>query len=277
MIRKKKLIFIISLIIFINNGTLYGNDSISITYIANCGYIIEIDSHKIIVDGLFKLGHNRYSTPDTISQKLMVSNKYPFNDIDLILVSHTHEDHLDSKMVMECMLNNRSVKLLCPQQVIDRIRENESVYKIIKPQIIECTPDTYTSQLMHVGNIEIHACRLAHPGERYKNVQNVAYLISINGKSVFHSADADPFQLDKYAGEKINELNIDICLINEDFAKVENAGFAKAFINARYNIAMHLPDSIASVWLDSFKDKPDSFSNPFIFTKKMEKKVYYIE
>jgi len=274
---KKKLFLIFSLFILIYNGTLYGNDSISVTYIANCGYLIEIDSQKIIIDGLFKRGHNRYPTPDTIAQKLLVSNQYPFDDIDLILVSHTHEDHFDSKMVMECMLNNPSVTLLCPQQVIDSIRVNESVYDIIKSRIIECTPDTYTSQLMHVGNIVIYACRLAHPGERHINVQNIAYLISINGKSVFHSSDIDPSQINKYTGVKINELNVDIGLINEDFAKVENAEFTAEFINARYNIAMHLPDQVASVWLDSFKDNPDLFSNPFIFTEKLEKKVFYID
>jgi len=133
-----------------NVGTVCGNDSISVTYIANCGFLLEIDSYKIIIDGLFKRGHNHYPTPDKISQELLVSNQYPFNDIDMILVSHTHEDHFDSEMVEECMLNNPSVKLICPQQVIDSIRENESVYNIIKPRIIECTPDAFTSQLMMV-------------------------------------------------------------------------------------------------------------------------------
>jgi hypothetical protein len=66
-------------------------------------------------------------------------------------------------------------------------------------------------------------------------------------------------------------------MINEDFAKVENAGLAKKFINARYNIAMHLPESAAIAWLDSFKDTPDIFSNPFVFTRKMEQKVFYID
>jgi len=258
-------------------GTLFGHDSITVTYIANCGYLIEMDGYKIIVDGLFKHGHNNhYATPDTSVQKLLVSNLYPFNDLDLILVSHTHEDHFVSDMVSACMLSNPSVHLLCPQQVVDSMIKNESAYSIIKPRIIECTPDTFISQLVHVGHIEIHACRFAHPGEKYKNVQNIAYLISVNGKSVFHTADIDPSQICKYAGVKINELNIDIGMINEDDAKIENAGLVKNFINAKYNIAMHLPESAASAWLESLKEKPDLFSNPFIFTRKMDKKVFYV-
>jgi L-ascorbate metabolism protein UlaG (beta-lactamase superfamily) len=98
---KKKLVLIILLFILIHNRTLWGHDSISVTYIANCGFLIEIDSNKILVDGLFKRGHNRYPTPDSTVQKLLVSNQDPFNDIDLILVSHVHEDHFEKEMVIE--------------------------------------------------------------------------------------------------------------------------------------------------------------------------------
>lgn len=272
---KKGFYLLFYLTTLINSGFLYGNDSISVTYIANCGYLLEMDSSKIIVDGLFKSGHNRYSIPDTTTQKLLVSNQYPFNDLDLILVTHTHEDHFDSEMVVTCMQNNETVKLLCPQQVIDEISKYESAYEKIKTRIIECTPDAFTSQFVQVGNIEINACRFAHPGERHKNVQNIAYLVSINNKSFFHSADIDPLQINKYTGIKLNDLNIDIGFINEDFAKIENSGSTKELINAKCNVAMHLPDTAASVWIESFKDNPDLFRNPFIFTKKMDKKVFY--
>lgn len=264
-------------ILLISKGAHCGNDSISITNIANCGFLIKIDSQKIIVDGLFKYGHNRYYTPDAETQKLLVSNQAPFNDIDLILVSHTHEDHFERDMVIECMLNNPSVKLMCPQQVIDVLRENEADFEKIKSRINECTPEPYTSVLEHIGNIEVQACRFAHPGERHKGVQNIAYLITVNGKSVFHSADIDPAQIDKYTGIKINEQNIDVGLINEDFAKVENGALTREYINAKYNVAMHLQEAAANVWLDSFRDQQDLFPNPYIFRRELENKVFYIK
>jgi L-ascorbate metabolism protein UlaG (beta-lactamase superfamily) len=276
MIKKKGLIYLFFLFILISNRVLCVNDSISLTYIANCGFLIEMDNQKIIVDGLFKLGHNHYPTPDTSEQRLLVSNQYPFNNINLILVSHSHEDHFDKEMVWTCMLNNRSAKLICPQQVIDSLSGNKAIYKKIKKRIIRCTTNLYTSQLIHVSNIEINACRLPHiGGERFKDTQNIAFLISSKGKSIFHSADIDPFQTDKYTGIRISSSNVDIGLINEDYAKIENAGLAREFINAKYNVAMHLPDSIAIDWLASLKDKLDLFLNPFIFTKKMEKRTFY--
>jgi len=268
---RAKLVFIF---ILINSRILSGNDSISVTYIANCGFLIEIDGQKIIVDGLFKLGHNHYPTPDTSTQKLLVSNKYPFDNINLILVSHAHEDHFDSEMVMNCMMNNPSARLLCPAQVIDSLKKNRNVYNNIRSRIIGCNPDIYTSMYFQIGNTGVHACRLPHPGEKYRETQNLAFLISVNGKAVFHTGDTDPFQLEKYSGIRLSELKIDIAFLNEDFAKAENAHFAGEFISATHNIAMHLPDPAAISWLDSIKDKPYLFSNPYIFLNKMEKKVF---
>lgn len=46
--------------------------------------------------------------------------------------------------------------------------------------------------------------------------------------------------------------------------------------NANYNITMHLPMEIARIWMEPLKDKPELFSNPYVFTKLREKKVFYI-
>lgn len=273
---KRNLINIFFLFILINITICCNNDSITLTYIANCGFLVEMDSQKIIIDGLFKLGHNRYPTPDTSTQRLLVSNQYPFDDINLILVSHTHVDHFDKDMVTRCMLNNQSARLICPQQVIDCLSENSDTFNNIRTRIIVCTPDCDTSQLINIDNLEIWACRLPHiGGDRFKDTQHIAFLISGKGKSIFHSADIDPFKTDKYNGIKISDLNVDIGLINEDFGKIENSGLTRDFINAKYNIAMHFPDSVAVGWLASLKGKPDLFPNPFIFTRKMGKKVFH--
>jgi L-ascorbate metabolism protein UlaG (beta-lactamase superfamily) len=270
---RAKLVFIF---ILISSTILAENDSISVTYIANCGFLIEMDDQKIIIDGLFRLGHNRYPVPDPETRRLLTSNQYPFDNINLILISHTHQDHFDSKMVMDCMMNNPSARILCPEQVIDSLKCYGDVYNKIKTRIIECNPDIFTSQFFQIGNAEIYACRLPHPGEKYRDTQNLAFLVTVNGKSFFHSADTDPLQIEKYSGIRVNELNVDIGFLNEDFAKIENAHFAREFINAKYNIVMHLPDPITAGWMDSIKDKPDLFSNPYIFLKKLEKKIFNV-
>lgn len=273
----KLIIVILSIYSLAVNGSLNVKDSISITYIANCGFLIEMDSKKMIIDGLFKEGYNHYSVPDSGTQVLLTSNRKPFNDIDLILVSHVHGDHFDSEMVIDCMMNNPDAKLICPEQVADKIREHAVDYEKIKSRIIECTPDTFTVQQVKTHEIEITACRLAHGHQRHKDIQNIGYLIHINGKTLFHTGDADPHQIDKLTGIKLSEKNIDVGLINDGFGHMKNAEITKKYINAHYNVIMHLPEEISKIWMEPLKENPDLFSNPFVFTKMLENKVFLIE
>lgn len=272
----KRLFSIFSLVLITIFG-LKGNDSILITFIANCGYLIEIDSHKIVVDGLFKDGLNRYSSPDSMTQNLLTSNTDPFDDVDLILITHSHPDHFDGDMVRDCMISNPNVSLICPKQVQDILSEDKKEYAIISKRIIECTPDTFTSRLIEFSGIDIQVCRLAHSGEMDSNIQNNGYMITINGKSVFHTGDADPFQIDNYTGIRLDEQAIVVGLINDQFGNMNNASITRGFINADYNVTMHLPEWVAKVWLEPLKDKPDLFSNPYVFTSSMEQKVFHIE
>ncbi len=266
-------LFLVSLVLKSNDNQI---DSIEITYIANCGFLIEMDSKKIIIDGLFTEGFNHYTTPDSATQILLTSGSNPFDNIDFVFVTHYHADHFNSNVLIECMLSNPACKLICPAQVAEELKKNPQAYKILKPRIIECTPDTFNSQKIEIGEIEIIACRLKHGHERHKNVQNIGYLITSNNKSVFHTGDADPNKVYKYTGANLADKNIDVALINDGFGHMKNAEITRRFLNANYNITMHLPMEIARIWMEPLKDKPELFSNPYVFTKLREKKVFYI-
>lgn len=256
-------------------GTGCADDKITLTYIANCGFLIELDGSRIIVDGLFRYGHNRYPTPDTAVLRLMKENLEPFKGIDLILVTHTHVDHFDRHLVTACMLNNPSAKLICPGQAVDSLKLDTLSFGIIEGRILQCSPELNTSQRLLHGEIEIHACRLPHVGgARFASAEHVAFLISGKGGSVFHSGDIDPYHTEGYHGIKISEQDVDTGLLNEDYSKPANAGLAAEFINARNNVAMHLPGAEAAEWMDTVRRNPGLFRNPYIFTGSLERKSF---
>lgn len=70
----------------------------SITYIANEGFLIQTENYKILMDGLFGgiKGDWCDQPSDSISES-MVKGIAPFDNIDLVLVSHYHADHLTRK------------------------------------------------------------------------------------------------------------------------------------------------------------------------------------
>ncbi len=275
--KKKFPIFLAAMLMFPASFAGTKNDSVSITYIANCGFMIEIDSKKILIDALFKEGFNHYTVPDSSTIALINSNKKPFNGIDLVLVTHKHADHFDPEMLISFMLRNPGAKLICPTQVIELLSQHEIGYNKIKSNIINASPELYRSELIKIDGFEIYACRLMHGHVNNKDIQNIAYLVSYNGKSVFHTGDADPHQVDKYSGVNINEENILVGLINDGFGNIKNAEITRQFINAQYNVTMHLPEKISKIWLEPLKDQPDLFSNPFVFTEPLQQKTFYTE
>jgi len=268
------LILILNLCLYNVSCSSIEKGSLSVTYIANCGFLIESGTKKILVDALFKEGYNRYEIPDSGTRVLLTSNKEPFNDIDLILVTHSHGDHFDPEMVIRCMVNNPDAKLLCPKQVLDIIRKDPTGYKKIRSRITECTPDTFTTERIEIDGIEVTACRLGHGYQNKSDIQNIAYLLRIDKIKVFHTGDADPLQINKLTGIDLSEENIGIGLINSEFGLIKNAEITNRYIRAAHNIIMHLPGDIARIWMEPLKEQPGLFSDPFVFTKSLEKKVY---
>ena len=250
-------------------------DSIGVTYIANCGFLVELDSKKILIDALFKEGFNHYTVPDSSTLEKLILGKYPFNDVYLVFITHKHADHFDSEMLINFMLRNPGAKLICPTQVIELLSQHEIGYNKIKSNIINASPELYRSELIKIDGVEINACRLMHGHVNNKDIQNIAYLVSYNGKSVFHTGDADPHQVDKYSGVNISEENILVGLINDGFGSIKNAETTRQFIHAQYNVTMHLPEHISKIWLEPLKDQPDLFSNPFVFTESLQEKTFY--
>ena len=251
-------------------------DSIVVTYIANCGFMIEMDSTKIIIDGLFINGFNFYATPDSTTPKLITRGLKPFDDVDYAFVTHKHPDHFDTQIVIEFMSNNIKSKLICPKQVTDRLKKHPDKYERFVSRVIECTPDTFVSRTFLLDELEIIACRLAHGNEKNKDIENIAYLISLNRKAIFHTGDADPNQTNKYSGIIPSDKTIDIAFINGAFGNYKNFQITNSFIGANKNVAMHFPKDFFKMEHEMIKEVPDYFKEPIVFKELMERKVFYL-
>lgn len=272
--KNKLLIAFLLIVQFTVKGN--NNDSIAVTNIANCGFMIEMDSIKIIIDGLFINGFNFYATPDSATLDLITKRLEPFDDIDYIFVTHKHADHYDAQTVIAFMINNSKCRLICPKQVIDNLKEYPDQYKIFDSRVFDCTPDTFNSTILKLDHLDIIAYRLIHGNEKNKDIENIAFLISSNNKSIFHTGDADPNQVDKYVGIIPSENDIDIAFINGAFGNYKNFQITNSFIAAKKNIAMHFPKDFFKMQHKMITDVPDYFIEPIVFKELMERKVFYI-
>ena len=100
----KLLFFLIALLSFVNTVS-SESTAVTVTYVANEGVLIQSDSKQVLIDALHKPYLSEYlATPQKVLDDMMASRP-PFEDIELLLVSHIHGDHFNAGLV-SCQVDN---------------------------------------------------------------------------------------------------------------------------------------------------------------------------
>jgi L-ascorbate metabolism protein UlaG (beta-lactamase superfamily) len=256
-----------------------------VTYIANEGFLIEVQNKKILIDALF--GDQEYSFCDIPNIKAidsMTKAEGIFEDVDLIAATHRHVDHFHAPFVFEHLKSNRKGKFISCAQSIDKLKELED-YKIIKNQIVEITPDTLSYLDTIVRGIEIRIYRLMHgpyfdvdpeTGEkknRHQNIQNLGFLFNIDGVKIFHCGDSNPYGIKDYENFRLDKENIDIAFLSRGFmweTDFPGTVILRNYIKAKHIILMHIRHEENQRFIDTAKELKDEFPNVKIFENKME-------
>jgi len=173
-----------------------------IMYIANKGFLIKVSNKKILIDALFGRFEADWCDVPTgeIIEKMEKGTK-PFDQIDVILISHAHIDHFNAEIVLNHLGNNEAAILICPRQVMQELEKDER-YKQFSSRVKEITPEYETgSQTIDLKGMSIKVWRLAHSSyfieseetkqkyNKHENVQNLGFTIEIDHKKIFHGGD----------------------------------------------------------------------------------------
>ncbi len=201
------LFFVFHLIVFA--GKLPAEEPrVQITYIANAGVLIESEEIKILIDGLHRPYREEYRSLDARNRQKIEHALPPFENIDLILITHIHGDHFHPLSVAGYLENSPSTYLVASKQTIDSIRSNYSDLKKIKDRIIIAGPTTSIPDTITIRDVKLTAYDLAHSGTRFSWIRNIGFLIHVHGNSFFHPGDAgwDPvnFALLALRSQQIN-------------------------------------------------------------------------
>lgn len=262
---------------FVSNAA--DNDNIKtarVTYIANSGFIVTVGTNNIMFDGLFQNGMNRYLEPDEQTVNMIKNNQHPFSDIDVVFISNFHADHFDPYLATQYMLNNETVKMVCPQQVINKMMIFTADYPKIKDRIVEATPVANQYDRMMINGFEVLACNIKHEKTINDHVENMGYVVNVNGVKIFHSGDSNPETLDDLKGLNLSDLNIDIAFMNDKYGVGKAAKRTNEIVDARYNVLMHFEKYITESTMNAFVERCKLNHKPHVFTIRNEYQDFYI-
>jgi L-ascorbate metabolism protein UlaG (beta-lactamase superfamily) len=197
--------------------------TVSVKWLGHAGFQIEAEGKNIYIDPY--------------------EGEYP-EKADLLLVTHSHTDHCDTKSIK--MVRKPDTVMIAPADCAQKIDVNVKTLKI--------------GQETMVGNIKVKATE-AYNNKRFRSPGNpfhpkgfgVGYLITAEGKTIYHAGDTD------FIPEMSQLGHVDLALLPSGGTyTMDNADAADAAlaINPKAAIPMHRWDTNS----EGFKRKVEANS-----------------
>ena len=222
--------------------TALGQRRIEVTYIANEGFLITSGKDKVLIDGIFNNAYGRYHVPTTLALSAERGALSPFDSLTMVLVSHKHDDHVNKDYVAEHLTKDNKSVLICPSQVSDLIKPLAS-YATIKNRIIIRNPAFGTHTDTTINNIHVQVMSFHHPNDAKMEIQDIGFLLTINGFKLFHSGDAVNDDLEFFKNLNLAKDSIDIAFMARWYFDTEYGDKGTEimkYLQPKAIIAMHI-------------------------------------
>ena len=268
-------------------GFLEAGPTAEVTYIANEGFLIEVGSRKLLIDAIFDDKSIAYApVPDEKTRGLITTSKSPFDDIDLVLVTHSHRDHFSVVPMLEHLKGNPTGVMIGPPQALDSLRAVEPGLESSGITAREVDLGLFESVDLEVKGIHVRAIRLRHSaymekdektGEefnRHEGVENLAYVIDVDGITMLHVGDAVLSQnLEFFEGGGFQKSKIDIVFLEFFDWSDETKAVLDRWMTPDHVVFMHLPpdpEKIKGIEAHLL----EKFPNAVVFAQPMEEMAF---
>ncbi|BDX07916.1 MBL fold metallo-hydrolase [Planctobacterium marinum] len=214
-------------------------------YLGNSAVLVESKGKKVLFDPFF---HNDFGVYQLVPQHLqqaIIRGEAPYDDIDLIVISHAHEDHFSALDVANYLQRFPKTKLIAPQQAIDLLKE----YNLTASQLIGFDLSfNAPPQSKQVAELIVQAVRIPHAGwPARKDVQNIVFRIELGDAfSAMHMGDADPND-DHYLPYKTHWQNHETSVNFPPywfFMSLEGRDILNEILQVEQHIGVHVPKEI---------------------------------
>lgn len=173
-------------------------------YLGHSAFLLKTDKLNILIDPFIK--GNKFS-PVTVDK---------LKDIDVILVTHGHDDHLGD--AVEIAKRNES-KIIC---IFDLVEKVKNAVPMNVGGTIELTEDIYVSMV-----------------QAFHSSNSVGFVVSINGTGIYHAGDTGIFS-DMGLISKLYDVEIALLPIGGVYTMgIQEAVIATQMIKPRIVVPMH--------------------------------------
>ena len=241
--------------------------ALNITYTCNDGFIIAFHGKKILIDALFQEPRIPCYT-DSEEVAAMTLARPPFDDVDLILVSHEHSDHFEPQIVGACLQNNPQAVLVSKGSVIDELKKRFSGFDRVRDRVRGVQLAEKESAQMKIRGIDLEIINAP------ADVPNLGFLIHVGGLTLFHTGDSgiNRAMVDLFQSYHLPDKRIDLAFVPWQYLGDEwYHPLVEKGIQAKNYVPMHFVGDDAA-WV--FKAVPTYYPQAILFRSKMQAWVY---
>ncbi|WP_373481491.1 MBL fold metallo-hydrolase [Acetobacterium sp.] len=207
-------------------------NEIKITYIANAGILITGAGKKILIDGIHSFEPFGFSPVPATVLNHIIAGQGIYEDIDYLLFTHCHKDHLNMhKLTDYCLLNT-------PQMLV--LPKDGSSLENITGNITFLDMELWAEKVIHEEHdLKLIAYKTIHDGKEYRDVDHYVYQINLLERHILVMGDTDFRRLE--LEPLLASQSIDILIVNWLFL---NNRIGRAFINKvnpQQLLIYHLP------------------------------------
>ncbi|MCB2230121.1 MBL fold metallo-hydrolase [bacterium] len=224
MVRRLLVLLIISLLVACAEQS--AGPRLAVRYIANCGYLIETEHKAVIIDGfLAPLERDFYFKPTDSVANLMREALPPFDRIDLALFTHVHDDHFNAAVTARHLLSNPRAHVVGPPQ-IDSALSLTAQYADIRDRIHIVPAPGDSVVTLSINGISVRALPSKHSSyidedtvtfekfDRHGGIGHLEYIVAMDGRTFYHSGDADLLDFERYQSFGFGDTTIDAAFVD---------------------------------------------------------------
>lgn len=217
---------------------------LTIKYIANEGFLIHNQKDHVLVDAIHgdKNGVLYNRTPLDVFEKMLAKDP-PFQHIDLCLVSHWHQDHVNFDMLAHFLQKHKETTLITGAEEVKQLSDYLKISHS-KKNIIQVDPPFEHILDVSESPLPLSVFSTNH-GPAGLDVTTTAFLFELGGINLLHLGDLVP-EVNAKLLQKLDfsDVNVDIAFMDPYFLQSEiGQAFIKEKVQPKLIILMHVGDN----------------------------------
>ena len=245
--------------------------TLEVTYIANQGVLLAAGDTQVLIDGLHREYRSSYPfLPEPYKEQIETAQG-PFQQIDVILVSHMHLDHFHAESVARHLRHNPGAVLVSSEQVTGEVRkvaESED----IRSRVTTITPPLKQRVATVAAGVRVELLGVGHGRGRHATIQNLGHLVTLGGKTLLHIGDATTEDASILDAFNLEEAAIDVAFLPVWFLTSDDgAAIVRQHIKPKHIVAVHMPAEDPQHAVARIKER---FPEAVPFSVLLEKKFY---